>query len=313
MAELFEVGSSVSGAVSANAPQYDDACRLTGFAPIVFPISGTRAGSTLTVAVKPDSQTAEGQASLSVAGSSMTFSLSIPDEGLTNSGSLSRTNPLPPSSILSGTYDGTFTNTLLLCNKPPPFTYSGEVSINLLQAGSTVTGCFAATGGLRDHEEPPGSGHCTVTTEPTVSALVGQTDGVKMLVTVTNQDGVTLHMTASVSGSTIDGEITGESLHDGENLVLSATRMSSGFPPPCITNFTVARSTLTVGAWVLSWSSMNAASVTIDNGIGTVPVGGRVTVSPKGTTVYTLTATGIGGGETATAFVSLPKRRAVRH
>jgi hypothetical protein len=58
---------------------------------------------------------------------------------------------------------------------------------------------------------------------------------------------------------------------------------------------------------------MNAALVTIDNGIGTVPAAGSVTVSPKETTGYTLTATGIGGSKSATAFVSFPRRRAARH
>ncbi|MBV8546964.1 MAG: hypothetical protein JO088_19665 [Acidobacteria bacterium] len=308
MAELFHAGISVSGAVSVNVPQYDRDCKLTGFAPFVIPISGTIAGSTLTVAFKTDQQSAPGQVSLSVAGSSMTFALSVAgDEGVTNAGSLSRTSSLQPISILSGTYDGTFTNTLFLCGKPPPFTYSGEVSMTLLQAGSMVTACFAVTGGLTDTVD---GANCRVTTQPRVSALAGLTDGEKMVATLTDPDWKGHDVTATVSGNTINGEITRNA---GESLVFSVTRTSSGFPPPCITDFTVAPSTLIVGAWVLSWSSMNAASATIDNGVGAVPVGGTVTVSPKGSTVYTLTATGIGGSTATTAFVSFPRRRAARH
>jgi hypothetical protein len=41
---------------------------------------------------------------------------------------------------------------------------------------------------------------------------------------------------------------------------------------------------------ILAWSTAQATSVTIDNGIGTVPVSGSFTVSPTVTTTYTLTA-----------------------
>jgi hypothetical protein len=42
----------------------------------------------------------------------------------------------------------------------------------------------------------------------------------------------------------------------------------------------------------LSWNTTNAASVSIDQGIGAVPVSGSVTVSPTITTTCTITATG---------------------
>jgi YD repeat-containing protein len=50
----------------------------------------------------------------------------------------------------------------------------------------------------------------------------------------------------------------------------------------------------------LSWSSTNATSCTIDQGIGAVNPNGTATVSPTATTTYTITATGPGG----TAFAS---------
>ncbi|MCI5149459.1 MAG: carboxypeptidase regulatory-like domain-containing protein [Candidatus Electrothrix sp. MAN1_4] len=46
---------------------------------------------------------------------------------------------------------------------------------------------------------------------------------------------------------------------------------------------------------VLSWTSINADSVSINNGIGTVDLNGSVSVSPSVTTTYTITATGAGG------------------
>ncbi|MBN1843576.1 MAG: hypothetical protein JW883_15015, partial [Deltaproteobacteria bacterium] len=53
----------------------------------------------------------------------------------------------------------------------------------------------------------------------------------------------------------------------------------------------------------LTWSSTNADSATIDQGIGGVPVNGSTSVSPTETTTYTITATGLVG--TATDIVTV--------
>jgi phospholipase C len=57
----------------------------------------------------------------------------------------------------------------------------------------------------------------------------------------------------------------------------------------------------------LSWTTTNATSASIDNGIGAVnPVsGGSITVQPSKTTTYTLTATGPGGTATAQATITV--------
>jgi|GEM_PF-940662 len=55
----------------------------------------------------------------------------------------------------------------------------------------------------------------------------------------------------------------------------------------------------------LTWSTANATSVSIDNGIGTVAASGTQTVSPMATTTYTLTATGGGQPATSTATVTV--------
>jgi hypothetical protein len=59
------------------------------------------------------------------------------------------------------------------------------------------------------------------------------------------------------------------------------------------------------GAATLSWTTTDATTVSIDNGIGDVPVSGSLTVRPSGTTEYTLTATGGGvmSAARATVFV----------
>jgi len=57
------------------------------------------------------------------------------------------------------------------------------------------------------------------------------------------------------------------------------------------------------GSSILTWTSTNATSCTIDQGIGMVNPGGTATVSPTATTTYTITATGPGG--TATGSVTI--------
>jgi phospholipase C len=62
----------------------------------------------------------------------------------------------------------------------------------------------------------------------------------------------------------------------------------------------------------LSWSSTNADSITIDNGIGSVAVpSGTQTVTPTTTTTYTATAKNSGGSVTATATVTVTPQLAV--
>ncbi len=55
----------------------------------------------------------------------------------------------------------------------------------------------------------------------------------------------------------------------------------------------------------LTWSATNATSVQIDNGIGSVAMSGSMTVSPKQTTTYTITATGSGETTSAQATVTV--------
>ena len=73
---------------------------------------------------------------------------------------------------------------------------------------------------------------------------------------------------------------------------------------PIINSFSAVPSTITEGeSPILSWSVTDAASVTIDQDIGSEPLIGSIVVSPTVTTTYTLTATNIVGSVTATAVV----------
>lgn len=76
--------------------------------------------------------------------------------------------------------------------------------------------------------------------------------------------------------------------------------------PPVITSFTANPATIIAGlSSTLSWSVSGAESYSIDNGIGVVN-GGSVSVLPKTTTTYTLTATShMGKSSTAQAKVTV--------
>jgi hypothetical protein len=73
-----------------------------------------------------------------------------------------------------------------------------------------------------------------------------------------------------------------------------------------ITGFTAASATLTEGAsTTLLPSFVNATGATVDHGIGAVASGTGCTVAPAVTTVYTLTAQGLGGPVTRTLTITV--------
>ena len=75
---------------------------------------------------------------------------------------------------------------------------------------------------------------------------------------------------------------------------------------PIIISFSANPSTITVGeSSTLSWIVTDAASVSIDNAIGSVALTGATAVNPTITTTYTLTSTNIAGSVTATTTVTV--------
>lgn len=78
--------------------------------------------------------------------------------------------------------------------------------------------------------------------------------------------------------------------------------------PPTPPSATLAASPTTIYrgmSSLLTWTTANATSASIDQGIGGVTLNGSQSVSPTTTTTYTLTATGPGGTATATATVTV--------
>jgi len=76
--------------------------------------------------------------------------------------------------------------------------------------------------------------------------------------------------------------------------------------PPSIQRFLIEPPSIQRGqSATLTWSVQNATQVTIDNGVGAVPVNGTQTVSPASSVTYTLVARGAGGERTSTARITV--------
>ena len=81
-------------------------------------------------------------------------------------------------------------------------------------------------------------------------------------------------------------------------------------PVPPTATFSVAPTSIASGqSATLSWSTTNATTVAINQGIGTVAASGTRSVSPTATTTYTLTATNAAGSTTATATLTVTGTR----
>lgn len=72
-------------------------------------------------------------------------------------------------------------------------------------------------------------------------------------------------------------------------------------PAPTISASAASASIAAGQSTTLTWTTANASGVTIDNGIGSQPANGRVTVTPGATTTYSFTAISASGATAATA------------
>ncbi|HHE41370.1 MAG TPA: hypothetical protein ENL12_01825 [Dehalococcoidia bacterium] len=81
-------------------------------------------------------------------------------------------------------------------------------------------------------------------------------------------------------------------------------------PPVTVVQFEASPAIIELGdSATLSWNVSNATSVSINQGIGTAPTVGSVTVDPRVTTTYTLEATGASSTATAIATITVKQGR----
>lgn len=75
---------------------------------------------------------------------------------------------------------------------------------------------------------------------------------------------------------------------------------------PTITSFTASPTSITFGeSSILSWSTKNATSISINQGVGNVSATGTVEVSPEETTTFILTATNSDGSKTQSCTIEV--------
>src|SRR5579862_193631 len=92
----------------------------------------------------------------------------------------------------------------------------------------------------------------------------------------------------------------------GLSILAGCSSGGGGTAPPTATLTANPTSfTANQGSSVLSFTSTNADSGSIDNGVGVVGINSQVRVTPAKTTTYTSAATGPGGSATATATVTV--------
>lgn len=99
--------------------------------------------------------------------------------------------------------------------------------------------------------------------------------------------------------------------NNNQGSILATTTLTvSGVPPtvdtPFVKHFTASPSVIrSGGASILSWQTVNGASVTIDKGVGTVSAEGSKEVLPTVTTTYMLTVTSPDGAQFQTVTVNV--------
>ncbi len=113
----------------------------------------------------------------------------------------------------------------------------------------------------------------------------------------------TITVTPSVTTTyTITAEGPGGTATDTATIEVTG----SGSTPAPTVSLSADPVSITVGnSSTLSWSSTNAETVSINNGIGTVAANGTQIILPTATTTYTITATGAGGTTTDTVTVEV--------
>ncbi len=117
--------------------------------------------------------------------------------------------------------------------------------------------------------------------------------------------GLNAQGTATVSPTTTTTYTLTATGASGQTVTATVT-VTVGASKPAIIRFAAAPLHINQGqSSLLSWTTTGASTVTINNGVGSVPVNGSQNVSPSQTTTYTLTATGADGVTSVSAAVTV--------
>lgn len=313
---LTQTGSTAGGVVTMqNVPLYDPNCSKLGTINVAMAAVGTVSGSTFTGGVFDPSGSFDFPITAMVTTTTMTGTVNGASQtNTTGTFTLTRSDSVAPPSDLSGTYEGTYTETdneQFSCVNIGTLTFDGPASLTLVQSGTAVAGWL--TFHQAEDVAPDAFGNCAVVNiGDEVLPLYGTVANNTINLTLPLGGGVSIQFAVSISGNTATGTVT-DSFGDAASFTVMKTAVAT---PPVINSFSASPSNVTtLQPATLSWTTSNATSVSIDSGIGPVALNGSVTVTPSTTTTYTLTATSAGGSvsasTTVTVFVAPPKRRVV--
>jgi hypothetical protein len=315
---LTQSGSDANGVLTLqNVPLYDQNCSKITTLNMALEAAGTVSGSTWTAAVVDPSNSFEFPITATINASAMSGTVSGANgTNTTGTFSLTRSTTTAPATDLAGSYDGTYSETdneTASCINIGALTFSGSASLSIVQAGTAISGWLI----FHDAQDvsSDGLGDCfVVDVGDEILPIYGTLSGSTLTLLLPLGGGAADQFVLTFSGGTVNGTIADSF---GDAATFTAT-MSTSAAPPVINSFAATPSSIVTGeSTKLSWSTTNATSVSIDNGLGAQSVSGTVTVSPSQTTVYTLTATDAAGSVSAQATVTVvppgPKRRAVVH
>jgi hypothetical protein len=314
---VTQSGATAGGVVTMqNVPLYDQNCSTIATLNVVMAAAGTISGSTFTGGVYDPSGSFDFPISATVANGSMNGTVSgASGTSTTGTFTLTQASATPPAADFGGTYEGTYTesdNETFTCGNIATLTFSGNASLTIIQAGNDVAGWL--TFHDASNVASDGFGNCAVVSAgdeflPIYGTLAGNTVQLNLPLGGGAADLFSVTFGSGTANGTLQDSF-------GDVASFTSTQTASA-TPVAINSFIATPSAVIIGeSATLSWSTQNATSVSIDNGIGSQSPSGSVTVFPQQTTVYTLTATGSGGTQTAQAtvkvFPSSPKRRAAK-
>lgn len=173
---------------------------------------------------------------------------------------------------------------------------SGSGGVALLQGGIALTGGVSYEVGATMRLQTAGSSatvRVNATGGITAEASTGSTSGASVSATLYNTSSAAKTAEVWLMVPSVAGQVVWF-----DDAVLRAL--------PASAEFTASRTTIAAGEPVtLSWATISAPQVSIDQGIGSKGRSGSVTVTPAATTTYTLTATGPVGTVTRQVTVTV--------
>ena len=291
-----QTGNAFTAVIDIEMKFFEDQCAVAT-EEVLFPASGSVSGNAFSGLIfAPLSDRQSIPFSGTVAGTTWNAVASPPGQTITLS--LTRWDSAPPGTEpLSGTWTGTYTAVHGTeddpCANLPQFSFSGPLKATLFQAYERIAGIVEMR--ERKDTDPGQSGNCSIIDEPDQRLGFMGFLGASVIEGAVFTEEEMLAMTAAVTTTTISGSAIAE---DSATFTFSLTK-SSANPDPFVLEFAANPSVIRAGqATTLQWTVFNAATVSLDHGIGTKPVADSVSVHPTTTTTYSLTGVGANGATT---------------